>query len=50
MAKQDKAVTLNKFCKIYVSGFDGAKELRDRLMHCKDIAELHEQVVLSSRL
>ena len=24
--------TLNKFCKIYISGFDGAKELRERLM------------------
>lgn len=24
--------TLNKFCKIYVSDFDGAKELRERLM------------------
>ncbi|MEO8862894.1 MAG: tRNA-dihydrouridine synthase [Candidatus Saccharimonadales bacterium] len=24
--------TLNKFCKIYVSGFDGAKELREKLM------------------
>jgi tRNA-dihydrouridine synthase len=24
--------TLNKFCKVYVSGFDGAKELREHLM------------------
>ncbi len=24
--------TLNKFCKIYINGFDGAKELRERLM------------------
>lgn len=24
--------TLNKFCKIYISGFDGAKELREELM------------------
>ncbi|HEY1063942.1 MAG TPA: tRNA-dihydrouridine synthase [Candidatus Saccharimonadales bacterium] len=24
--------TLNKFCKIYVNGFDGAKELREQLM------------------
>ncbi len=24
--------TLNKFCKIYINGFDGAKELREKLM------------------
>jgi tRNA-dihydrouridine synthase len=24
--------TLNKFCKVYVNGFDGAKELREKLM------------------
>ncbi len=28
--------TLNKFCKIYISGFDGAKELRENLMQAKD--------------
>lgn len=33
-------VTLNRFCKIYVSGFDGAKELREDLMHCQSIDEL----------
>ena len=27
-----RIVTLNKFCKIYVNGFDGAKELREQLM------------------
>lgn len=35
------AVTLNKFCKIYVSGFDGAKEIRETLMQCQDTDELH---------
>jgi len=25
--------TLNKFCKVYISGFAGAKELREQLMH-----------------
>lgn len=25
--------TLNKFCKIYINGFDGAKELREQLMN-----------------
>lgn len=33
-------VILNKFCKIYISGFDGAKELREELMSCKDASEL----------
>jgi tRNA-dihydrouridine synthase len=32
--------TLNKFCKIYINGFDGAKELRDRLMHATSPEEL----------
>lgn len=31
---------LNKFCKIYISGFEGAKELRDQLMHAKDADDL----------
>lgn len=26
------AITLNKFCKVYINGFDGAKELREELM------------------
>lgn len=33
-------VILNKFCKIYISGFDGAKELREELMSCRDADEL----------
>lgn len=33
-------VTLNKFCKIYINGFEGAKEMRDVLMHCKTAEEL----------
>lgn len=32
--------TLNKFCKIYISDFDGAKELRERLMEANSTAEL----------
>lgn len=31
---------LNKFCKVYIAGFDGAKELRDELMHAKTADEL----------
>lgn len=35
-----KIHTLNKFCKIYISGFDGAKELRERLMQAQTTDEL----------
>jgi tRNA-dihydrouridine synthase len=31
---------LNKFCKVYVNGFDGAKELREQLMHAENIDDL----------
>ncbi len=32
--------TLNKFCKIYINGFNGAKELREKLMAAKSTKEL----------
>ncbi|MDZ7744572.1 MAG: tRNA-dihydrouridine synthase [Candidatus Saccharibacteria bacterium] len=32
--------TLNKFCKIYINHFDGAKELREKLMNAKTTQEL----------
>lgn len=32
--------TLNKYCKIYINGFDGAKELREKLMHAESIDQL----------
>jgi len=32
--------TLNRFCKVYINGFDGAKELRERLMGAEDTDEL----------
>jgi tRNA-dihydrouridine synthase len=32
--------TLNKFCKIYINGFDGAKEMREQLMAAKSTDEL----------
>jgi len=32
--------TLNKFCKVYVSDFDGAKELREKLMEATSTDEL----------
>lgn len=34
--------TLNKFCKIYINGFDGAKELREHLMAATSTDELLE--------
>lgn len=35
-----KLHTLNKFCKIYINGFDGAKELREKLMNASSTDEL----------
>lgn len=32
--------TLNKFCKIYINGFDGAKDLREQLMRADSIDTL----------
>ncbi len=34
--------TLNKFCKVYISDFDGAKELREQLMTTTSTSELVE--------
>lgn len=36
--------TLNKFCKIYINGFDGAKEMREILMNCNSTDELLEKL------
>lgn len=33
-------VTLNKFCKIYINGFEGAKEARDTFMHASSTDDL----------
>jgi tRNA-dihydrouridine synthase len=35
-----KLHTLNKFCKVYINGFDGAKELREQLMNAQTINDL----------
>lgn len=37
-----KIHTLNKFCKVYINGFDGAKELREKLMAAKSADGLLE--------
>lgn len=39
-AADRRIATLNKFCKIYISDFDGAKELREQLMNCESTEEL----------
>lgn len=36
--------TLNKFCKVYISDFDGAKEMREVLMNCDSTDELLEKL------
>lgn len=38
--RQRKIYTLNKFCKIYIEGFPGAKELREKLMSAESSDEL----------
>lgn len=38
--EEKRVITLNKFCKIYIQGFDGAKELREKLMSAKSTDEL----------
>lgn len=37
-----KLHTLNKFCKVYIQGFEGAKELREQLMAAQTTHELLE--------
>jgi tRNA-dihydrouridine synthase len=32
--------TLNKFCKVYINGFDGAREMREKLMEAENTGEL----------
>lgn len=40
--------TLNKFCKVYIQGFDGAKDLRERLMSCDTTDELIHYLAASA--
>ncbi len=39
--------TLNKFCKIYINNFDGAKELREQLMAANNTDELIQKLGIS---
>jgi len=39
--------TLNRFCKVYIQGFDGAKELREKLMAATSTDELIEMLELA---
>ncbi|HEY5442191.1 MAG TPA: tRNA-dihydrouridine synthase [Candidatus Saccharimonadales bacterium] len=41
--------TLNEFCKLYISGFDGAKELREKLMAAASPAELLELLAIPAQ-
>ena len=36
--------TLNKFCKVYINGFEGAKELRESLMEARETNDLLRQL------
>lgn len=36
--------TLNRFCKVYINGFDGAKELREQLMAASTTQELLDKL------
>jgi nifR3 family TIM-barrel protein len=36
--------SLNKYCKIYINGFDGAKDIREKLMRTESIDQLLELV------
>jgi tRNA-dihydrouridine synthase len=40
--------TLNKFCKVYINGFDGAKELREQLMAADSTDELLKLLKLAA--
>ncbi len=41
---------LNKFCKMYIQGFDGAKELREQLMEADTIEELQTKLSEMSKI
>jgi tRNA-dihydrouridine synthase len=41
--------TLNKFCKIYINGFDGAKELREQLMAAETTNDLLSLLAVNSK-
>jgi tRNA-dihydrouridine synthase len=41
--------TLNRFCKVYVNGFDGAKELREQLMAATSTDELLYKILYHRR-
>ena len=40
-----KLLTLNKFCKVYIEGFIGAKSLREELMQCDSIDKLQYRLL-----
>ena len=42
--------TLNRFCKVYVSDFDGAKELREELMAADSTDQLLALLAAASKV
>lgn len=46
---QRRIQTLNKFCKVYISGFDGSKELREQLMEAGSTDVLLEILATASQ-
>jgi tRNA-dihydrouridine synthase len=40
MSQERRIVTLNKFCKVYINDFEGAKELREQLMSATSAEDL----------
>lgn len=38
--EERRVITLNRFCKVYINDFDGAKELRERLMQANTTDDL----------
>ncbi len=45
--KDRRVATLGKFCKVYINNFDGAKELRERLMQAETTQELLDLLAAS---
>lgn len=41
--------TLNKFCKVYIQGFDGAKAMRENFMSATSAADLSERIATALR-
>jgi len=45
--RERNIATLNRFCKVYITGFDGAKELREQLMTAQSETELLDMLKIA---